>query len=159
MFGVAPEQNYPYIIDRFDDDPSAFLYSYASNFQALRYVRIDEPSSSGKDTCVRLKQVLNTGYAAAFGFPVYSSMGNDGEVSFPRDGDKNLGGHAVLAVGYDDEYRFATKEKGAVIFQNSWGVDWGFGGFGLIPYEYFDYALALDIWVIFNQEWVNPKEF
>lgn len=158
VFGVPPEQNYPYIIDKFEDEPSAFLYAYASNFKALRYVRIDETFSSGKDTRVLLQQVLNEGYAAAFGFPVYSSMGNDGEVPFPKYGDENLGGHAVLAVGYDDTYRFTTGEKGAVIFQNSWGLDWGYGGFGLIPYDYFDYGLAMDIWAIFNQEWVNLKE-
>lgn len=48
------------------------------------------------------------------------------------------GGHAVALVGYT--------EHGFVV-QNSWGTDWGFGGFALLPYE--DYLLhATDVWVM-----------
>ena len=47
------------------------------------------------------------------------------------------GGHAVAIVGY--------AEQGFII-QNSWGPDWGAGGFALLPYE--DYMLhATDVWV------------
>ena len=46
-------------------------------------------------------------------------------------------GHAVAIVGY-------TRE--GFIIQNSWGPDWGVGGFALLPYE--DYMLhATDVWV------------
>ncbi len=46
------------------------------------------------------------------------------------------GGHAVAIVGYN--------ELGFII-QNSWGEDWGAGGFALLPYE--DYMLhATDVW-------------
>lgn len=47
------------------------------------------------------------------------------------------GGHAIAIVGY--------AEQGFII-QNSWGTDWGNGGFALLPYE--DYMLhATDVWV------------
>lgn len=46
------------------------------------------------------------------------------------------GGHAVAIVGY-------TRE--GFVIQNSWGKDWGKGGFALLPYE--DYMLhATDVW-------------
>lgn len=46
-------------------------------------------------------------------------------------------GHAVAIVGYT---------RDGFIIQNSWGVDWGTGGFALLPYE--DYLLhAMDVWV------------
>ncbi|MDD4882381.1 MAG: C1 family peptidase, partial [Gallionellaceae bacterium] len=46
-------------------------------------------------------------------------------------------GHAIAIVGY--------AEQGFII-QNSWGTDWGNGGFALLPYE--DYMLhATDVWV------------
>ena len=46
-------------------------------------------------------------------------------------------GHAVAIVGYTDE---------GFVIQNSWGEDWGIGGFALLPYE--DYLLhATDVWV------------
>lgn len=40
----------------------------------------------------------------------------------------NLGGHAVLVVGYD--------QQGAYI-QNSWGTEWGSKGFGILPWDCF----------------------
>ena len=46
-------------------------------------------------------------------------------------------GHAVAILGYTNE---------GFLIQNSWGVDWGSGGFALLPYE--DYMLhATDAWV------------
>jgi hypothetical protein len=46
-------------------------------------------------------------------------------------------GHAVAIVGYTED---------GFIIQNSWGEDWGAGGFALLPYE--DYMLhATDVWV------------
>lgn len=47
------------------------------------------------------------------------------------------GGHAIAIVGYTAD---------GFIIQNSWGPDWGEGGFALLPYG--DYALhATDVWV------------
>ncbi|MBL8471609.1 MAG: C1 family peptidase [Rhodocyclaceae bacterium] len=47
------------------------------------------------------------------------------------------GGHAIALVGYGRE---------GFVVQNSWGTDWGAGGFALLPYE--DFMLhATDVWV------------
>ncbi len=47
----------------------------------------------------------------------------------PGPGEQVLGGHAVLAVGYDDaEQRLLAK--------NSWGEAWGKKGYFTIPYAY-----------------------
>jgi C1A family cysteine protease len=53
-----------------------------------------------------------------------------------------LGGHAVLAVGYDDNaQRF--------IVRNSWGRRWGIAGYFTMPYAYLaDDNLAADFWTI-----------
>jgi hypothetical protein len=47
--------------------------------------------------------------------------------------DISAGGHAICVVGYDDE-----KYGGAFEIQNSWGTDWGNGGYAWIPYTVFD---------------------
>ena len=40
-----------------------------------------------------------------------------------------MGGHAVMAVGYDEgEKRF--------IVRNSWGENWGLKGYFTMPYKY-----------------------
>jgi len=50
---------------------------------------------------------------------------------------KKYGGHALCVVGYDD-----NKYGGAFEIQNSWGTDWGNGGFIWIPYTVFnDFAV------------------
>jgi len=60
----------------------------------------------------------------------------------PSPGDKAEGGHAVLLCGYKDE----TKN---FLVRNSWGEDWGSGGYFWMPYEYVtDPDLSDDFWTI-----------
>jgi hypothetical protein len=57
-------------------------------------------------------------------------------------GEPPLGGwHALCAVGYDLPGRF-------IIVQNSWGTSWGFGGFGLMQFDYLERYMraAFRIW-------------
>lgn len=53
-----------------------------------------------------------------------------GEMMMPMRGEEIQGGHAVTAVGYDDS-------KQAFLVRNSWGKEWGQGGYFWMPYEYF----------------------
>jgi C1A family cysteine protease len=60
----------------------------------------------------------------------------------PSANEQVLGGHAVLAVGYDDaSQRF--------IVRNSWGDVWGQAGYFTMPYAYLtDSNLSDDFWTI-----------
>jgi C1A family cysteine protease len=63
-------------------------------------------------------------------------------VQMPQPNERSIGGHAVLAVGYDDEQR-------RFIARNSWGIIWGQKGYFTIPYEYLaNRNLADDLWTI-----------
>jgi C1A family cysteine protease len=63
-------------------------------------------------------------------------------VPMPGTAETALGGHAVMAVGYND-----ASER--FLVRNSWGIDWGVGGHFTIPYAYLsDRNLADDFWVI-----------
>ena len=75
-----------------------------------------------------------------------------------------LGGHAVLAVGYDSEIEVNRDadgkiEKGAFIIKNSWGEKWGDGGFAYLPFHYVLNQLAVDLWTIFNSQWIDEGAF
>ena len=69
-------------------------------------------------------------------------MAHTGVAAMPGAGETALGGHAVMAAGYDDgSARFLVR--------NSWGASWGMGGYFTLPYAYLSNAnLADDFWTI-----------
>ena len=81
------------------------------------------------------------------GFSVYESfetpaVTKSGDAPMPSSSERQLGGHAVLAVGYDDRsQRF--------LLRNSWGPRWGKKGYFTLPYAYLlDESLSDDFWTI-----------
>lgn len=166
LFGVPPEDYWPYAIDEFDEEPPAFCYAFAQNFQATSYYRLDPAGTSPKALLASIKAHLASQLPVMFGFTVYKSIysADAGRIPFPGTGDKVAGGHAVLAVGYDDGVSIphssgAGKSKGALRIRNSWGTEWGEGGYGMLPYEYVLNGLAVDWWVLIKAEWVDTGEF
>ena len=94
-----------------------------------------------------MRQCLAEGYPFVFGFSVYEAFEGDevartGKLNLPEPSEKQLGGHAVMAVGYDDSAK-------RVLVRNSWGTDWGIKGHFTMPYDYVsDGNLADDLWTI-----------
>jgi C1A family cysteine protease len=79
-----------------------------------------------------VKNALADGHPVAFGFLVMENIkriGPDGVLPMPQDGDSVLGGHAVLAVGYDDARQL-------LIVRNSWGAEWADHGYFYMPYAF-----------------------
>jgi C1A family cysteine protease len=167
LFGVPPEEYWPYIIDDFDKEPGAFLYAFAENYQAISYVRLDPPKTSPPDLLNKVKTNIAASLPCMFGFTVYSSIeqaGQTGRIPFPSPGDRLVGGHAVLAVGYDDNLKIKNNDsglvtKGALMIQNSWGTSWGEKGFGWLPYDYILKGVAVDWWSLIKSEWVDSRQF
>jgi C1A family cysteine protease len=72
LFGVPPEEYYPYNIADFDKEPSAFCYAFAQSYQAISYYRLD-PSGTARDALLaRIKTELSKGLPSMFGFTVPS---------------------------------------------------------------------------------------
>ena len=44
LFGIVPEKFWPYKEAKFNEEPSAFLYSFAQNYQAITYYQIGRAS-------------------------------------------------------------------------------------------------------------------
>jgi len=162
IFGVPPEEYWPYVIEDFDKEPPAFCYSFAQMYQTIKYYRLDLPGIPGDKLLTRIKLYLASGYPPMFGFTVYSSIHqaktNGGKIPYPEVGERVLGGHAVTAVGYDDGMKIKN-DRGALLIRNSWGTDWGDKGYGWLPYKYVESGLATDFWSILKQEWLDTEVF
>lgn len=74
MIGVLPEEFWPYIAERFDEEPSPFAYRVAQPVAGLRYFRLDEPNCNGVKTWERITSFIAAGFRIAFGFVVPTSM-------------------------------------------------------------------------------------
>jgi len=169
LFGVPPEEYWPYTdgAEDIDAEPPAFCYSFAQNYQTLKYYRHDPPSAAPDVILNRIKTFLCAGHPSMFGFTVYSSVeqaDDSGRIPFPSVRDKIEGGHAVVAVGYEDEIRIKNKygeaeTTGALLIRNSWGQDWGEDGYGWLPYEYIRKKLAEDFWSVLKKEWIDTDQF
>lgn len=169
LFGVPPEEYWPYNTANFDKEPSAFCYAFAQNYQSMSYYRLDPPGTKPEDLLTRIKTNLASGLPSMFGFTVYSSIvqanDNGGKIPFPTSGDKIEGGHAVVAVGFDDKMKIKNttvggpETTGALLIRNSWSTDWGENGYGWLPYEYVLRGLADDWWSLLKNEWVQTGNF
>lgn len=138
--GACPETLWPYEISKFTKKPPATAYAEASKHQAVAYQRVTQ-------SLAQMKGCLAAGYPFVFGFSVYESfesaaVAKTGKVPMPASGEKQLGGHAVLAVGYEDSNQH-------VIVMNSWSDKWGDKGYFHLPYAYINDAdLAADFWTV-----------
>ena len=137
--GVCSEKNWPYNIGKFKVKPTPACYKEGLNHQITSYQRILSLDD--------MKSCLADGYPFVFGFTVYDSfesqqVAKTGIVPMPKPNEGVLGGHAVVAVGYDDLIK-------RFIVRNSWGSGWGMKGYFTMPYDYLSNRnLSDDIWTI-----------
>ncbi len=125
--GVPHESNWWYNPAKFAVKPNKKVVDDASKHIMLNGLSIQQDLN-------HMRACLAEGFPFMFGFTVYESfesdaMAKNGIMTMPVRGEKILGGHAVLAVGYDDS-------KNLFKVRNSWGVDWADKGYFYMPYEF-----------------------
>jgi C1A family cysteine protease len=134
---------------KFKRKPSGKAYKDALHYQAIKYSRIDSPeNASANQRKQAINDALAAGYPIVFGMTVYNGFESQetqetGVVPMPNlKSDDVLGGHCMAIVGQK------VDEKQYIVL-NSWGADYGDGGYLYIPMDYLtDADLAGDFWVI-----------
>jgi C1A family cysteine protease len=167
LFGVPPEEYWPYNIAKYDVEPSSFLFSFAANYKAIKYFRLDPSGTPPATLLTRIKANLAKGLPPVYGFTVYNSISQaamSGKIPYPAPGDRVIGGHANLLVGYDDHMTITntgngSTTTGAFITRNSWGTTWGDHGYGYLPYDYVTHRLAVDFWSLVKEGWTDTGPF
>lgn len=137
--GVCSEWLWAYIIKKFSRKPWFWCYWVSARHKISSYHKIDSLDD--------MKNCLADGYPFVFGFMVYESFESDkvaqtGIMPMPKSDEQILGGHAVMAVGYDNS-------KKMILVRNSWGISWGLSGYFWMPYDYIsNKSLCSDFWTI-----------
>ena len=137
--GVCSEKVWPYNIAAFAKKPGVTCYKEAAGHMISSYHRLN--------TVEEMRACLAEGYPFVFGFTVYDAfetakVASSGVLNMPVAKERPLGGHAVMAVGYDDKAKRFT-------VRNSWGAGWGKRGYFTIPYDYLaDRNLSDDFWTV-----------
>lgn len=137
----SPVQISPLISHGFQNETNGLLY-----FQATK-------NQNANERLTEIKSLLNAGLPFVFGFPIPSSIGNDPIVPYRPMQDSFNFGQAALAIGFDDNA--ISRGRGALLFKNSWGRDWGDSGYGWLPYEFVTNFLARDFWVVLKSDWLR----
>jgi len=110
------------------ETPSPSAIAQAKKHRISRYASLS--IENGLD---ELKHALSKGLPFVFGMMVpvgFFITPETGLFKMPSKDTKRLGGHAMIAVGFDDQ-------KQHFIVRNSYGVDFGDNGYCYIPYEFF----------------------
>lgn len=140
QYGWCDESLWPYDVSRYKQKPPTEAFAQGQGRKISQYLAVPQNLD-------QMRGCLASGDPFIFGFSVYASfesseVSHTGVVPMPRRGERQLGGHDVLIVGYDDQSRRFK-------FKNSWGPAWGQRGYGTIPYEYAASAqLSNDFWTV-----------
>jgi C1A family cysteine protease len=133
--GFCTEKEWPYNISNFAVHPNEACEKVSHDHTITHFERICT-------NLMEMKKELSQGTPVLFGIQTFDNWrGLNATVPLPTSSSQSVGGHGILAVGYDDDLKH-------VIFRNSWGEAWGDNGYGYVPFDYFKDELAWDFVVI-----------
>ncbi len=113
---------------------SPTIFTKASFYKITDYAKIFSMFDSKEYKIKAVKKSLSEKNPVIIGMNVPKSFYKAKGVWKPTESSSlSYGGHAMCVIGYDD-----TKYGGAFEIMNSWGTDWGNGGFIWVSYDNFN---------------------
>lgn len=155
-FGVPDEQHWPYDPDRFDEEPSAFVYQVARRWDELLFFKLCSPCAKSDATENQwnvLTSFLAAGFPIAFGFSVPSSLSNDSSIPYRPHLDEFRGGQCALAIGY--RLHHYGRNQHALLTRLSWDRTWGDDGTGWLPAAFVRHGLANSYTTLLSPDWLE----
>lgn len=151
--GAPPETVWPYDVRHYDDEIPGEVLALAFPRRVLTYYTLDPLGQSAEWTLDEVCRSVAAGIPVMFGFTVHANWDmQSATVPMPSSRDRSRGGHAVVAVGYDET-------RDLLLFRNSWGVEFGENGYGWLPYAYLLHGWAQDFWCVLTQAWAETGAF
>lgn len=129
--GICTEYEWPFNTKKNSDERDKLAES-CSNYKIASYVRCE--------TVNDVKKAIYTTGPVMFSVPVY----NKSTRMWIKTQEANLGGHAMLFVGYTPT---------ELIIRNSWGTSWGDNGYTRMPIE--EFVHVWDAWCAYDEKSVK----
>ncbi len=136
--GVCAEALWPYEAGLATTSPSLLAQRQALGHTIQSAYRID---TLAQDRVNDVITALQASHPVVFGTDVtnaFEGLTGAGPVDVPQPTASIAGGHCMVVVGWDGA-NFKVK--------NSWGTDWGDGGFCLMTPAYIEWDNTTDLWV------------
>lgn len=73
VFGVPPEESWPYDLSKLNEEPPAWCYSQARNYRASSYLKLDRPNMTKRALLAQIKVFVYAGLPVIFGFSIHES--------------------------------------------------------------------------------------
>jgi len=148
--GTCPTEMYQYDPNFFTDKPSedayknAYKYKHVIQYKKVRIVLED------------IMKIISIKIPIILGFTVYESfehpdVARTGIMPLPKFGEKIVGAHSVLIVGYDSSRNY-------LLCRNSWGTSWGQEGYFWMPFAFINSRNCSDLWILSTGTNVKPSE-
>lgn len=144
QYGIASEDEWPYVKERADEKPSDKAYEDAKKRMLKKAQNVPRNVNA-------IKSALEDGYPVVGSFTLCPSFANidhgfvtmpdEEEISYAKENSENSA-HAMTIVGFEDNLQ-------CFLVRNSWGKGWGVFGYCYVPYGYveheslFNYACIL----------------
>jgi C1A family cysteine protease len=137
--GACPDALWPHEPENVLVEPPEEAFSAALPYRITQAYQIT--------SLTEILSCLSSGWPFVFGFMAHESFGSErvarsGRLRMPGATERQVGGHAAMAVGYD------LRKKTALV-RNTWGPAWGLDGHVDLPLAYFSNPdLVIDCWTI-----------